>query len=48
MKNSSVKQPKLGGGGSIGHLDLQLEKHKKKSSPKPYGPELSYFVWTNV
>ena len=34
-------------GGSIAPLDLQLGKHKK-SSPKPYGPELSYIVWTNV
>ena len=24
--------------------DLQLEKHKKNSSPKPQGPELLYFV----
>ena len=35
--------------GSVAPLDLQLEKHKKKSSsPKPYGPELSYVLWTNV
>ena len=35
-------------GGSIAPLDLQLEKHKQSSSPKLYGPELSYIVWTNV
>ena len=40
--------PIPGGGGSKAPLDLQLEKHKKSSSPKPYGPELSFIVWTNV
>ena len=30
-------------------IDLQWETHKKKSSsPKPQGPELSYFVCSNV
>ena len=30
-------------------IDLQWEKTKKKSSsPKPQGPELSYFVCSNV
>ena len=35
--------PTRGEGGSIAPLDLQLENHKKTSSPKPYDPELSYF-----
>ena len=35
-------------GGSLAPIDLQWEKHKKKSSPKPQGPELSYFVSSNV
>ena len=35
--------------GSLSPIDLQWEKHKKKSSsPKPQGPELSYFVSSNV
>ena len=34
--------------GSTAPIDLQWEKHKKKSSPKTQGPELSYFVSSNV
>ena len=35
--------------GSLAPMDLQWEKHKKKSSsPKPQGTELSYFVSSNV
>ena len=35
--------------GSLAPIDLQWETHKKKSSsPKPQGPELSYFVCSNV
>ena len=31
--------------GSVAPINLQCEKHEKKSSsPKPQGPELSYFV----
>ena len=29
-------------------IDLQWENIKKSSSPKPQGPELSYFVSSNV
>ena len=29
--------------GSLAPIDLQLEKHKKSSPPKPQGTELSYF-----
>ena len=38
----SIRAP--GGGGGV----IFYENHKKSSSPKPYGPELSYVVWTNV
>ena len=41
---SKMAQPR----GSLAPIDLQWEKHKKSSSPKPQGPELSYFVCSNV
>ena len=34
--------------GLLAPIDLQWEKQKKSSSPKPQGPELSYFVSSNV
>ena len=34
--------------GPLAPIDIQWEKHKKSSSPKPQGPELSYFVCSNV
>ena len=34
--------------GSLAPVDKQWEKHKKKSSSKLQGPELSYFVRSNL
>ena len=33
---------------SLAPIDIQWEKNIKKSSPKPQGSELSYFVCNNV
>ena len=41
---SKMTQPR----GLSAPIDHQFEKHKKSSSPKPQGQELSYFVCSNV